>query len=84
MTHEERLVLIHKPLPVVRVLTRSYAWAGAHVCDYFGEQRLTHLHKRLESNEETIGYRMDYSDDSVTTYNARFFVAECAKWERII
>lgn len=83
MTHEERLALIHRRLPVVRVLPHSYRWAGAHVCDYFGEEQHNRLRKRLESNEETIEYRADFSDDPVTTYDARFYVADCVKWERV-
>ena len=83
MTHEARLALIHKPLPPVRVLPNSYRWAGAHVCDYFGEGQHNCLRKRLESGEDTTGYRTDYSDDPVTTFDARFFVADCVKWERV-
>ena len=42
VTHRERLALIHRELPDVRVLPISYPWAGTFVNDYFGE----HLDRR--------------------------------------
>jgi hypothetical protein len=37
MTHEQRLELIYRGLPPVRVLPISYPYGGVFVNDYFGE-----------------------------------------------